>query len=120
MSEPSIKSERPLLQKVITKCSKLNIPTQAVLELTYRCNLRCVHCYIDFDESIDLVGITAQTCQAPRAYQIADEFRKRGKKTIIGGFHASFCPEEALQHFDSVLIGEAEDIWERIERVIKV
>jgi radical SAM superfamily enzyme YgiQ (UPF0313 family) len=67
---------------------------------------------IDFDEDVDLVGVTGQTCQAPRAYQIADEFRKRGIKTVMGGIHASACPEEALKHFDSVVIGEAEDLWE--------
>lgn len=69
---------------------------------------------IDFDEDVDLVGVTAQTCQAPRAYEIGDEFRKRGRKTIMGGIHASACPEEALQHFDSVFIGEAEDRWEQV------
>ena len=66
---------------------------------------------IDFDENVDLVGITAQTCQAPRAYQIADEFRRRGRKTIGGGIHVSMCTEEALAHFDAVLVGEAEDVW---------
>lgn len=74
---------------------------------------------INFDEDVDLVGITAMTCQAPRAYQIADEFRKRGKKTIMGGLHASFCTEEALQHFDSVLVGEAEDLWEKVIEDVK-
>ena len=74
---------------------------------------------IDFDEDVDLVGITALTCQAPRAYQIADEFRKRGTKTIIGGSHASACPEETLQHFNSVLVGEAEDVWEQIIEDVK-
>ncbi len=69
---------------------------------------------INFDEDIDLAAITAQTCQAPRAYQIADEFRKRGKKTILGGIHASVCPEEALRHFDSILIGEAENLWQEV------
>jgi radical SAM superfamily enzyme YgiQ (UPF0313 family) len=69
---------------------------------------------VDFDEDVDLVGITAQTCQAPRAYQIADEFRKRGRRTIMGGIHASACPEEALGHFDSVLIGEAEGLWQQV------
>ena len=69
---------------------------------------------VDFDERVDLVGITAQTCHAPRAYQIADEFRKRGTRTIMGGIHASARPDEALQHFDSVLIGEAENLWEQI------
>ncbi len=74
---------------------------------------------IDFDEDADLVGVTAHTSQAPRAYQIAAEFRKRGRRTIIGGIHATACPEEALQHFDSVLVGEAEDIWEQVLNDVK-
>lgn len=69
---------------------------------------------IDFDETVDLVAVTAQTCQAPRAYQIAEEFKKRGRKTIVGGIHASACPDEALRHFDAVLIGEAEGLWEEV------
>lgn len=69
---------------------------------------------INYDEDVDLVGITAQTCQAPRAYQIAAEFRKRGRKTIMGGTHATACPDEALRHFDSVLVGEAENLWEEV------
>lgn len=69
---------------------------------------------MDFDEDVDLVGVTGMTCQAPRAYQIAAEFRKRGRKTIMGGIHATARPEEALGHFDSVLVGEAEDIWTRV------
>jgi radical SAM superfamily enzyme YgiQ (UPF0313 family) len=74
---------------------------------------------IDFDEEVDLVGITAQTCQAPRAYQIADEFRKRGRFTIMGGTHASACQEEALEHFDSIVVGEAEDVWVGILKDVK-
>jgi len=74
---------------------------------------------IDFDEKADLIGITAQTCQSPRAYQIADEFRKRGTPTIMGGIHASACPEEALGHVDAVLVGEAEDLWEDVLRDVK-
>jgi radical SAM superfamily enzyme YgiQ (UPF0313 family) len=69
---------------------------------------------VHFDEDVDLVGVTSQTCEAPRAYQIADEFRKRGRKTILGGIHAFACPEEALKHFDSVVIGEADDLWPQI------
>lgn len=69
---------------------------------------------IDFDENIDLVGITAHTSQAPRAYQIADEFRRRGRKVILGGIHPSVCPDEARKHADSVLIGEAEDLWTKV------
>ncbi|MHC4564530.1 MAG: B12-binding domain-containing radical SAM protein [Planctomycetota bacterium] len=72
---------------------------------------------IDFDEEVDLVGLTGMTCQAPRAYQIADEFRKRGTRVIMGGIHASTHPQEALRHVDSVVIGEAEDIWEKLLQV---
>lgn len=66
---------------------------------------------IDFDMDVDLVGITALTPQAVRAYQIADTFRAKGKKVILGGVHPSLLPEEAQNHADSILIGEAEDIW---------
>jgi len=66
---------------------------------------------IDFDETADLVGLTAQTPVAPRAYQIAAEFKKRGVPVVMGGVHASMLPHEALQHVDAIVIGEAEEIW---------
>lgn len=66
---------------------------------------------LDFESGADLVGITAMTPTAPRAYEIADQFRARGVPVIMGGMHASVLPEEALQHCDSVLIGEAEGLW---------
>ena len=66
---------------------------------------------IDFDAKPDIVGITTMTALAPRAYEIALEFRKRGIPVIIGGIHASMLPEEASQYADSVVIGEAEDVW---------
>jgi radical SAM superfamily enzyme YgiQ (UPF0313 family) len=66
---------------------------------------------VDFDEKVDLVGITAQTPVVPRAYEIADEFKKRGVPVVMGGVHASMLPEEALQHVDAVLVGEAEEVW---------
>lgn len=69
---------------------------------------------IDFDASADLVAITALTCQAPRAYQIADQFRTRGVPVIMGGIHASVCPDEAQEHADALLIGEAENIWANV------
>ncbi len=69
---------------------------------------------IDLDTEADLVGITVMTPQAPRAYQIADEFRKRGKKVVLGGFHVSHLPEEALNHADAVVIGEADRIWKEV------
>ncbi|OGL40367.1 MAG: hypothetical protein A3C43_05420 [Candidatus Schekmanbacteria bacterium RIFCSPHIGHO2_02_FULL_38_11] len=69
---------------------------------------------IDFNADVDSVAITATTVQAPRAYQIAKEFIKRGKKTIMGGIHASLLPEESQKHVDSVVIGEAEGVWEEV------
>ena len=66
---------------------------------------------IDFEEPVDLVGISSMTFTAKRAYQIADEFRKRNVKVVIGGIHASSCVEETLQHADSVVIGEADSLW---------
>jgi radical SAM superfamily enzyme YgiQ (UPF0313 family) len=66
---------------------------------------------INLEEKVDLVGVTAQTPVAPRAYQIAEEFRKRGTPVVMGGVHASMLPQEALQHVNSVVVGEAEGIW---------
>src|SRR4030042_2449963 len=66
---------------------------------------------INFEEKVDLVGITAQTPVAPRAYRIADEFKRRGIPVVMGGVHASMLPQEALQHVDAVVVGEAEAVW---------
>jgi radical SAM superfamily enzyme YgiQ (UPF0313 family) len=66
---------------------------------------------IDFQKETDLVGITVLTATAQRAYGIADNFRARGVKVILGGIHPSFLPEEASQHADAIVIGEAEGIW---------
>lgn len=72
------------------------------------------HEAIDFDERVDLVGLTAQTPVAPRAYQIASEFRKRGIPVVMGGVHASMLPEEAIQYVDSVVVGEGEISWPQV------
>ncbi len=72
------------------------------------------HEAIDFDERVDLVGLTAQTPVAPRAYQIASEFRKRGVPVVMGGVHASMLPEEAIQYVDSVVVGEGEISWPQV------
>lgn len=54
------------------------------------------------------------TAAAARGYKIADALRKRGIKVIIGGNHATYCSEEAKRHADSVVMGEADEIWETI------
>lgn len=66
---------------------------------------------VDFGKEVDLVGITALTYTAHRAYQIADAFRARGVKVVMGGIHASVMSEEASEHADAVVVGEAEGIW---------
>jgi len=63
---------------------------------------------IDFDTAADVIGISFMTYNAPRAYEIADRFRSRGKTVIFGGYHPSLLPEEAAAHADAVCIGEAE------------
>lgn len=69
---------------------------------------------INFDFECDIVGISVITSAATRAYQIADNFRKRNVPVVLGGCHPSILPKEAKQHADSVVIGEAEEIWPKL------
>lgn len=69
---------------------------------------------IDFSWEPDLVGITVRTMFADRAYAIAAQYRKKGVKTVLGGIHPSMCPDEAARHCDSVVVGEAEYVWETL------
>ncbi|MHB0866566.1 MAG: B12-binding domain-containing radical SAM protein [Thermoleophilia bacterium] len=66
---------------------------------------------VDFDAQVDLVAITALTPIAPRAYEVADEFRRRGRTVAMGGVHPSLMADEAAQHADVVVIGESEETW---------
>ncbi|MBF0486751.1 MAG: B12-binding domain-containing radical SAM protein [Nitrospirae bacterium] len=66
------------------------------------------------DIDADLVGITAMTPAVKRGYEIADTLRSKGKTVVMGGMHASKLPQEALNHVDAVVIGEAEGIWPRL------
>lgn len=65
----------------------------------------------NYDADVDIVGISTVTPSASRAYEIADEFRKRGKTVVLGGHHPSAVPKEAKPHADSIVIGEAENTW---------
>ena len=62
----------------------------------------------------DLVGITAYTPNAFRAYEIAREYRERNIPVVMGGIHASMCTAEALKYVDAVVVGEAENVWPRV------
>jgi radical SAM superfamily enzyme YgiQ (UPF0313 family) len=69
---------------------------------------------VDFDTAANLVALSFFTGFAAEAYRLADEFRKRGKLVVAGGPHATFNPDEALEHVDSVVIGEAESVWTQL------
>jgi radical SAM superfamily enzyme YgiQ (UPF0313 family) len=62
----------------------------------------------------DLVGITAFTSQANRAYEVSSYFRSLGVPVVMGGIHATMCLDEAVKHVDSVVTGEAESIWAQV------
>jgi radical SAM superfamily enzyme YgiQ (UPF0313 family) len=72
---------------------------------------------IDLDresDAPDLVGISVSSKTAARSYAIADAYRKRGTRVVLGGIHVTALPNEALAHADAVVSGEAEGIWETV------
>ena len=69
---------------------------------------------IPYEEPTDLVGISIETYTAKRAYQIATEYRKRGVKVVMGGFHATLCPDEVTEYADAIVVGQAESVWEQV------
>ena len=69
---------------------------------------------INYDAPTDLVAINCFTPQATRAFEIADQFRARGKKVVMGGLFPSFMADECLKHADAVNVGEGEPTWQRI------
>ena len=71
---------------------------------------------LDYDEPVDLVGISVVTRTAFRAYEIAAEYRQRGVKVVLGGIHPSALPKEAAQHADALVLGEGEGVWPEVLR----
>ena len=69
---------------------------------------------IPYHRRYDLVGITATCATAERGFEIAQEFRRRGVPVVMGGFHVTLHPEEALEFCDAVVVGEAESVWEQV------
>lgn len=74
---------------------------------------------LDFDTDADVVGVTLMTALAPRAYEIAREFRARGKIVIGGGYHPTLWPAEAAEYFDAIVAGDAEGAWPQVLRDIE-
>ncbi|WP_321476139.1 radical SAM protein [uncultured Paludibaculum sp.] len=66
---------------------------------------------IPFDEPTDLVGLSVETYTARRAYQIASEYRRRGVPVVMGGIHATLCPDEVAHYAECVVTGSADQSW---------
>lgn len=71
---------------------------------------------VDLQAHADLVGISAITGTAPRAYELAAHFRQRGIPVVLGGVHPTLLPEEAAQHADAMVVGYAEESWPQLLR----
>jgi radical SAM superfamily enzyme YgiQ (UPF0313 family) len=67
----------------------------------------------------DLIAMTVHTFTAFRAYQLADKFRKQNIPVVMGGFHPSLMPEEAIKHAEAVVIGDAEKVWPQVVKDAK-
>ncbi|WP_022818971.1 B12-binding domain-containing radical SAM protein [Fusobacterium russii] len=70
--------------------------------------------FINYGEETDLVVISVETYTAKRAYEISGKFKARNIKVLAGGYHATVQPEECLEHFDSIIIGNAESVWSKM------
>ena len=69
---------------------------------------------IPYENKTDLVCISVEIFTARRAYEIADAYRKRNVKILLGGIHPSLMPDEAISHADSIIIGDAEMVWNQV------
>jgi len=69
---------------------------------------------IDYNINTDIVAISVNTSVANRAYEIGDKFREKGVKVIFGGLHPSLMPEESLKHADSIIVGDADGVWQTL------
>lgn len=65
-------------------------------------------------DDCDTVAISSFSAQIKEAYTLADQLREQGKRVLLGGLHVTACPEEALQHADSIIIGEGEPSWPQL------
>ena len=66
---------------------------------------------IDFDCDADIVGLTGYVIHTQRLFEIAAEFRRRGKFVVAGGPFASLCPEQLRDKVDVLFVDEAEYTW---------
>lgn len=71
---------------------------------------------VDLEEDVDLVALSFFSGFANEAFRLSEEFRRRGRLVVGGGPHVSYNAEESLRHFDSIVLGEAESVWEGLLR----
>lgn len=69
---------------------------------------------INFESDADLVALSGQIMQYDRCCDISREFRKRGKKTVLGGYLPSMLPDRVEDHFDAIVIGEGDEMWPKL------
>jgi radical SAM superfamily enzyme YgiQ (UPF0313 family) len=109
---------RPITQRKLY-LPALTLP-QLAAETPDECAVALVHesvQAIPYDEPWDLVGLTAMGSGIARAWQIADEFKRRGRTVVLGGIAAGLlAPERSLAHVDAVVLGDADEIWPGIVR----
>lgn len=109
-----VKSEKdPVLKRKMLRFSVLSLTTIAALTPEKHEVVICDENVqpVDYHVDADVVGITFMTGLANRAYELSSHFRSRGIITVAGGFHPTLSPQEAGNHFDIVVSGEAEDTW---------
>ncbi|QUI21864.1 B12-binding domain-containing radical SAM protein [Vallitalea pronyensis] len=68
---------------------------------------------IDFSKYYDVIGMSFMTQQASRAYELSVQFKKLGSYIIAGGMHPTNLPDQTLEYFDTVFVGECEDTWDQ-------
>lgn len=68
---------------------------------------------VDTSANVDIAALSFMTVSADRAYEVAAEFRRRGVYVVMGGVHPTLCPDDAAKHADTVVVGDADDVWHR-------
>jgi radical SAM superfamily enzyme YgiQ (UPF0313 family) len=62
----------------------------------------------------EVVGITVHLTFADRAFELAQWYRSRGSKVVLGGLHVTSCPDECAPHADALAVGDGVQVWPRI------
>jgi radical SAM superfamily enzyme YgiQ (UPF0313 family) len=104
--------------QVIASLPSLSLLTLAALtppgiEVEYR-EIKDIRSEPSLPNGYDLVAISTFSAQIYEAYQVADEYRRRGIPVVLGGLHVSSLPDEAKAHCTSIVVGEGELLWQRV------